>query len=68
MESKLASKLCSVSLVFPYDDNAALLSYKTEIDKVVAALPQCKLEYRFVEVKSDGGPNGQGHTLSENST
>ncbi len=64
MESNLGARICSVSIVFPYNNNDDLLANKTEIDKVLAALPQCKIEYRFVEVKTDGGPNGQGRTSS----
>ncbi len=57
MESNRIDRLCVVSVVFPYTDNATLLAVKTELDKVLATMETAKIEYRFVEVKGQQ-PNG----------
>lgn len=69
MEKDDINRLCVVSLVFPYTDNATLLAVKTEIDKVLATMGTAKIEYRFVEVKGqqpDGGQNGQNNLSGQN--
>lgn len=53
MENKLTDRLCNVSLVFPFANNTDLFRYKEQIDKIVETLPQCKVEYRFMEIKAN---------------
>ena len=49
------NQLCFVTVVFPIASDDVLLAVKNKISLAVADLPKVKIEFRFTEIRDNGG-------------